>query len=86
MEARIHEAKREATRHGLFTLLGASPATLIPMLGVGVDFGMGALLAASVLVSGLEGWRWFRADREVKQAEADRERLAGEQAPGSDDD
>ena len=74
-DERIKAAEKASSRHGIFALLGASPATLLPMLGVGIDFGPMALLAASACVVGLEGWRYFRAQAEVRDALEERARL-----------
>jgi hypothetical protein len=60
-EARMHEEDRAASRHGLFALLGASPATLLPLFGIGLDLGPSVLLVASVGVALVEGWRSIRA-------------------------
>ena len=74
-ETRIAESRKAAKWHGLFAVLGVSPASLVPMVGLGVDFGAVAILGASAAVVGLESWRYFRARGELRDAESERERL-----------
>ena len=74
-EEEIAEHRRAARRHGLFTLLGASPASVLPMLGLAADFGFQMVVVASVFVAGLEAWRWVQARADQRTAEQKRERL-----------
>ena len=74
-EARMEAARKAANRHGLFALLGVSPASLLPMIGLGIDFGAMAILGAGAVVVGLETWRWARARAEYRAAEEERTRV-----------
>jgi hypothetical protein len=45
--------------------MGVSPAALVPMLGL---FGGGSIplgIALAAAVTGLEGWRYYKANRDV---------------------
>ena len=74
-DERIKSAQRAADRHGAFALLGVSPASVLPMLGMGIDFGAAALIGASVVVGGLETWRWIRSRSQVRTLREERARL-----------
>ena len=74
-EARIEESRKAAKWHGLFAVLGVSPASLIPMVGLGIDFGALAIVGVSAFVVSLETWRYLRARSEVREGEAERDRL-----------
>jgi hypothetical protein len=56
---------RQKNLHGFFAFMGVSPAALLPMLGLfgGGSIPLGITLAACV--TGLEGWRYFKANRDV---------------------
>ena len=63
-------ARRAETRHGMFALLGVSPAALLPVLGLLFE-GSGALVVSlCILVVLTEGWKWMSSGREVKRLEA----------------
>lgn len=56
---------RQKNLHGFFALMGVSPAAVIPVLGL---FGSGSIalgIALAVCATGLEGWRWLKATRDV---------------------
>lgn len=84
-DERIAAGEKSARWHGIFALLGASPAALLPMVGIGIDFGPMAVLAASACVVGIEAWRYRRAQAEVEDAMEERARLleAADQNPGA---
>ena len=65
----IEAKRRSCRRHGIWALLGVSPAALLPILGLAVDFGGGVALAACVFVSGLESWRAVQAHADLKEAQ-----------------
>lgn len=73
--SRIELARKAAHRHGIFALLGVSPASILPMVGLGIDFGRIGLLGATLVVGGLETWRWVRARAELRDAKAERTRI-----------
>lgn len=85
-EARIADARKAVRRHSLFALCGLSPAAVLPILGLGADFGFEAAVLASVLVTGVESWRAVQAKADLREAEARRkeleERLAEPSQPG----
>lgn len=56
---------RQKNLHGFFAFMGVSPAALLPMLGL---FGGGSIplgIALAVCVTGLEGWRYHKAKKDV---------------------
>lgn len=67
----IAEGKRaSARRHLTWSLLGVSPAALLPMV-IGIDqVGFAAMLILSVLVVGTEAWRSVRDRADADEAEA----------------
>jgi hypothetical protein len=74
-DAQIAESKRKSRRHWLFATLGLSPAALLPILGLGMDFGPEIAVLATVFVTGIESWRAVQARADGKEAEEERRRL-----------
>jgi hypothetical protein len=74
-DAQIADSKRKSRRHSLFAVLGLSPAALLPILGLGMDFGPEVAVAASVFVTGIESWRAVQARADQREAEEGRRRL-----------
>lgn len=69
LQAEIYDKRRSARRHTLWASLGVSPAGVLPMLGLGWDFGIAAVVSVSVAVSGIEAWRAVQAWADVREAE-----------------
>jgi hypothetical protein len=67
---RLRLARRKETRHGIYALLGFTPAALIPFVGLFLEGNLGLVAVLFVLVVFVEGWKWIRAGKEVKQLEA----------------
>jgi hypothetical protein len=74
-DAQIAESQRQSRRHSLFAVLGLSPAALLPILGLGMDFGPEIAVVASVFVTGIESWRAVQARADQREAEEGRRRL-----------
>ena len=84
LEAQIQERRRSARRHTLWAMLGVSPAGLLPMLGLGWDFGFGGVVVAGVFITGIEAWRAVQAHADLREAEeAVRKLAASSDEPGS---
>lgn len=75
VEAQLARSRRARDRHAVFALLGLSPAAVLPMLGLAIDFGFEVVLIASVFVSGLESWRAVQSGADAREAEEERRRL-----------
>ena len=63
-------ARRAETRHGLFALLGVSPAAILPMLGLLRGGSEALVIPLCLLVMLTEGWKWIAAGREARRLEA----------------
>lgn len=61
LSAQLESREAAARRHGLWAVLGVSPAALVPLIATASDFGVTALVAGSILVTGVEAWRALRA-------------------------
>lgn len=69
LESAVRRKRAAARRHGLWALLGISPAAAIPLLGTTAEFGVAGLLAIGAAVFAIEGWRSIRANRAANELE-----------------
>jgi hypothetical protein len=66
---RLDAARRAETRHGIYALLGFTPAAVIPLVGLFLEGNMELLALLFVLIVALEGGKWIRAGKEVQRLE-----------------
>lgn len=65
------EAKRVAARrHGLWAMVGLSPAAVVPLIVTAHEFGIVVASACTVFVSGVEAWRAIQAHMDAQECEA----------------
>jgi hypothetical protein len=62
-------ARKAATRHALFALLGVTPAALLPMIGLLLQGSAPLVVTLCVLVALSEMRKWFRASKDVNRLE-----------------
>jgi len=74
---RLNTAKSHSRRHLLWASLGFSPMALIPLLGLFMEGSLGLVATLSVLVVGVELWRYTKAKQEVRYLEEEVEDLRG---------
>lgn len=70
LEERARLRRSAARRHRLWAVLGVSPGALIPLLVSVRELGAAGAVALSVLVVGVEAWRWIRAGMDAARLEA----------------
>ena len=71
VQRRLDDARSRAQRHALWVVLGMSPAALPALFAIS-ELGVSAILALSLTVFMVEGWRAFTARREVRKLEIER--------------
>lgn len=69
LEEKLQRARRKERRHLLWTLLGFSPAAVLPALGLLREGSIGLLFLLAVLVTVSEGVAWARASRKAERLE-----------------
>jgi hypothetical protein len=65
IQAELEAAKRSVNRHGLYAVLGVTPAALIPLFGLVLQGNGGLVAVLSAMVVARETRRLIRASREV---------------------
>jgi hypothetical protein len=84
------EARRKAARrHGLWAVLGLSPAAFVPLILMAHELGIAIAAGCTFFVSGVEAWRAFQAHMDAKECEAalretGRSRICDGQQKGKD--
>lgn len=66
----LGERRKAARRHGLWAILGLSPAAVVPFIATAHEFGIALASACTVFVSGIEAWRAFQAHMDARECEA----------------
>jgi len=66
LERRIRVLRRRGKDHLLWTLLGISPAAIIPAFGLLLEGSTGLLALLGLLVTVTQGHAWVRVSREVE--------------------
>lgn len=85
LRERIRLARREETRHGIYALIGLTPAALIPLVAFVLEGRVELLVLLMVLVVFVEGWRWIRAGKDVRRLEDQLRAIEAEVAGGDPD-
>jgi len=75
LEQELAVARRKANWHFVWTVLGVSPAAMIPALGLIREGSMGLLVLLAVLVTISQGYLGAKASRKAGDLEATLERL-----------
>jgi hypothetical protein len=80
----LTDVRRKARRHGLWAVLGFSPAAIIPAIGLMSEGSLGILVALSAAVSLSESYLWHRNKREANRLEQSLDALVqdGSEPPG----
>lgn len=66
----LRKARKSEVRHGVFTLMGVTPAAVVPLVGLALEGNVALVALLCVLVVFVEGWQWIKAGREVARLEA----------------
>lgn len=66
----LEKRRMAARRHGLWAVLGLSPAAIVPFIATAHEFGIAAASACTIFVSGMEAWRAIQAHMDAKEYEA----------------
>jgi hypothetical protein len=65
------EARRKAARrHGLWAVLGLSPAAVVPFILTAHELGIAVAVGCTVFVSGVEAWRAIQAHMDAEECDA----------------
>lgn len=75
LEERLRAARKAEVRHFIRCMLGVTPTAVIPIVGLALEGEVALLALLCVLVVFVEGWRWVRAGRLVKEIQAGLARL-----------
>jgi len=75
LEERLQAARKAEVRHFVRCMLGVTPTAVIPIVGLALEGEVALLALLCVLVVLVEGWRWIRAGRLVKEIQAGLARL-----------
>jgi hypothetical protein len=69
LEGRVRLLRRKGRDHLLWTLLGISPAAIIPAFGLLLEGSTGLLALLGLLVTLTQGFAWVRVSREAESLE-----------------
>jgi hypothetical protein len=75
---RVEAVRKKKRRHGLWALLGISPAAMLPAIGLLLEGSLGLLVLLGFLVTGTQGYAWMKSMKEEEEAEEALRRLLGE--------
>lgn len=85
LEERLQAARKAEVRHFIRCMLGVTPTAVIPIVGLALEGEVALLALLCVLVVLVEGWRWIRAGRVVKEIQAGLARLEEAENRGATD-
>ena len=60
-------ARKAELKHGIRTVLGVSPAAVIPLVGLALEENIFLVAVLCVLVVMVEGWRWIQAGKRGRE-------------------
>ena len=83
---RLQAARKAEVRHFIRCMLGVTPTAVIPVVGLALEGNVALLALLCVLVTLVEGWRWIRSGRLVKQLQGELARLEEDEAEGGGDE
>lgn len=66
----LQARRKAARRHGLWAVLGLSPAAVVPLILTAHELGIAIAAGCTVFVSGVEAWRAIQAHMDAKECEA----------------